>query len=192
MSLNLCIIYGSTREGRLGIRFAKYLQNEFGKRGNNCFLADPNNLKLDTLKNRYVDYDKGKAPKVLEELHNEFTKSDAFIMVSGEYNHFVPPALINILDYFYDEYRRKPSAVTTYSVSPFGGVRASNPLRSFLSQLGMPPINAMLHAPFVGKHFNEEGERIEGDLGERKKEFEFFASELEWYGIALKEARNKS
>ena len=102
MSLNLCIIYGSTREGRLGIRFAKYLQNEFGKRGNNCFLADPNNLKLDTLKNRYVDYDKGKAPKVLEELHNEFTKSDAFIMVSGEYNHFVPPALINILDYFYN------------------------------------------------------------------------------------------
>ena len=65
MSLNLCIIYGSTREGRLGIRFAKYLQNEFEKRCNNCFLADPNNLKLDTLKNRYVDYDKGKAPKVL-------------------------------------------------------------------------------------------------------------------------------
>ena len=112
-------------------------------------------------------------------------------MVSGEYNHFVPPALINILDYFYDEYRRKPSAVTTYSVSPFGGVRASNPLRSFLSQLGMPPINAMLHAPFVGKHFSEEGERIEGDLEERKKEFNFFASELEWYGNALKEARNK-
>ena len=46
MSLNLCIIYGSTREGRLGIRFAKYLQNEFEKRGNNCFLADPNNFCL--------------------------------------------------------------------------------------------------------------------------------------------------
>jgi len=33
MSLNITIIYGSTREGRLGIRFAKYLKNEFSKRG---------------------------------------------------------------------------------------------------------------------------------------------------------------
>ena len=41
MSLKISIIYGSTREGRLGIRFAKHLQNEFIKRGNNCFLADP-------------------------------------------------------------------------------------------------------------------------------------------------------
>ena len=102
------------------------------------------------------------------------------------------PTLINILDHFYDEYRRKPSAVTTYSVSPFGGVRVSNPLRSFLSQLGMPPINAMLHAPFVGKHFNEDGDRTEGDIKERKKEFDFFANEIEWYANALKEARNKS
>ena len=192
MSLKLSIIYGSTRKGRLGIRFAKYLEKEFTKRGNNCFLVDPDDLALDTLKKRYVDYEEGKAPSTLAKLHSQFVETDAFIMVSGEYNHFIPPALINILDHFYDEYRRKPSAVTTYSVSPFGGVRVSNPLRSFLSQLGMPPINAMLHAPFVGKHFNEDGDRTEGDIKERKKEFDLFANEIEWYANALKEARYKS
>ena len=29
MSLKISIIYGSTRDGRLGIRFAKYLTKEF-------------------------------------------------------------------------------------------------------------------------------------------------------------------
>ena len=97
MSLKLSIIYGSTRKGRLGIRFAKYLEKEFTKRGNNCFLVDPDDLALDTLKKRYVDYDEGKAPSTLAKLHSQFVETDAFIMVSGEYNHFIPPALINIL-----------------------------------------------------------------------------------------------
>ena len=35
MSLKISIIYGSTRDGRLGIRFAKYLTKEFKNKGNN-------------------------------------------------------------------------------------------------------------------------------------------------------------
>jgi len=191
MSLNITIIYGSTREGRLGIRFAKYLKNEFSKRGNNCELVDPIDIQLDTLVKRYADYEKNKAPKQLESLHKILDNSDAFVLVSGEYNHFIPPALVNILNHFYIEYQRKPSAVTTYSVSPFGGVRVSSPLRAFLAQLGMPPISSMLHAPFVSKNFNTEGERISDDNEERHKEFEKFATELEWYASALKNARDK-
>ncbi len=191
MSLNITIIYGSTREGRLGIRFAKYLKNEFSKRGNNCELVDPIDIQLDTLVKRYADYEKSKAPQQLESLHKTLDNSDAFIIVSGEYNHFIPPALVNILNHFYIEYQRKPSAVTTYSVSPFGGVRVSSPLRAFLAQLGMPPISSMLHAPFVSKNFNTEGERISDDNEERRKEIEKFSTELEWYANALKNARDK-
>ena len=55
----------------------------------------------------------------------------------------------------------------------------------------MPPISSMLHAPFVSKNFNTEGERISDDIIERHKEFEKFATELEWYAIALKNARDK-
>ena len=189
MTLNISIIYGSTREGRLGIRFAKYLNNEFNKRGNNTNLIDPQDLNLDTLVKRYADYEKDSAPKALEQVHKLLSKSDAFVLVSGEYNHFIPPALVNLLNHFYDEYQKKPSAVTTYSVSPFGGVRVSSPLRAFLAQLGMPPISSMLHAPFVGKNFNSEGERISNDAEERQKEFEKFATEVEWYANALKNAR---
>ena len=122
MSLNISIIYGSTREGRLGIKFAKYLHNEFNKRGNITNLIDPLDLKLDPLIKRYADFEKDSAPKALEQTHKKLSE---FVIVSGEYNHFIPPALVNLLNHFYDEYQKKPSAVTTYSVSPFGGVRVS-------------------------------------------------------------------
>ena len=191
MSLKISIIYGSTRDGRLGIRFAKYLKNEFINRNIEAVLIDPLENNLETLTKRYSDYDSTSAPNSLENIHQELESSDAFVIVSAEYNHFMPPALVNLLNHFYAEYQRKPSAVATYSVSPFGGVRVSTPLRSFLAQLGMPPISSMIHAPFVNKNFNNEGERISEDKDERQKEFIKFAEEIEWYANALKTARNK-
>ena len=191
MSLRISIIYGSTRKGRLGIRFARHLTNKLKKRNNICHLIDPIDLNLNTLEKRYSDYEKGSAPKELKQTHQTLKESDAFVIVSAEYNHFIPPALVNLLNHFYIEYQRKPSAVTTYSVSPFGGVRVSSSLRAFLAQLGMPPISSMLHAPFVNKNFNEDGERTSNDKEERQKEFDKFADELEWYANALKAARNK-
>ena len=127
MSLKISIIYGSTRDGRLGIRFAKYLTKEFINRDIEAVLIDPLNMNLETLTKRYNDYDNNSAPKELENIHQELDSSDAFVIVSAEYNHFLPPALVNLLNHFYIEYQRKPSAVATYSVSPFGGVRVSSP-----------------------------------------------------------------
>ena len=190
MSLKISVIYGSTRDGRQGIKFAKYIMRELISRGNMAILIDPMDINIETLTKRYMDYDKGSAPSSLEKMHQELNTSDAFVIVSAEYNHFMPPALVNVLNHFHSEYQRKPSAITTYSVSPFGGVRVSTPLRAFLTQLGMPPIPAMLHAPFVNKNFNEDGERVSADKEERNKEFIKFSEELEWYANALKVARN--
>ena len=190
MSLKISVIYGSTRDGRQGIKFAKYIKNELSNKGNEVVLIDPMNISIETLTKRYMDYDKGTAPSSLEKMHQELDSSDAFVIVSAEYNHFMPPALVNVLNHFHSEYQRKPSAITTYSVSPFGGVRVSSPLRAFLTQLGMSPIPAMIHAPFVNKNFNEDGERISADKEDRNKEFVKFSEELEWYANALKVARN--
>ena len=190
MSLKISVIYGSTRDGRQGIKFAKHIKNELYNKGNEVVLIDPMNISIETLTKRYLDYDKGTAPSSLEKMHQELDSSDAFVIVSAEYNHFMPPALVNVLNHFHSEYQRKPSAITTYSVSPFGGVRVSSPLRAFLTQLGMPPIPAMIHAPFVNKNFNEDGERVSVDKEDRNKEFVKFYEELEWYANALKVARN--
>lgn len=190
MSLKISVIYGSTRDGRQGIKFAKHIKNALSNKGNEVVLIDPMNISIETLTKRYLDYDKGTAPSSLEKMHQELDSSDAFVIVSAEYNHFMPPALVNVLNHFHSEYQRKPSAITTYSVSPFGGVRVSSPLRAFLTQLGMPPIPTMIHAPFVNKNFNEDGERVSVDKEDRNKEFVKFYEELEWYANALKVARN--
>ena len=49
MSLKISISYGSTRDGRLDIRFAKYLTKEFINRDIETVLNDPLNMNLETL-----------------------------------------------------------------------------------------------------------------------------------------------
>jgi NAD(P)H-dependent FMN reductase len=40
----------------------------------------------------YKEYEKGKAPAVLERLALLYRAADSFIVVSGEYNYSIPPA----------------------------------------------------------------------------------------------------
>ena len=83
--------------------------------------------------------------------------ADAFIIVSGEYNHSIPPALSNLLDHFLEEYFWRPSAIVCYSAGAFGGVRAAMQLRAMLSELGTPSIPSLLPVPRVQDAFDEEG-----------------------------------
>ena len=76
--LNISIIYGSTREGRLGIKFAKYLHNEFNKRGNITNLIDPLDLKLDPLIKRYADFEK-EGKRLQAELENKAMTLDSLM-----------------------------------------------------------------------------------------------------------------
>ena len=56
------------------------------------------------------EYEQGHRPRrVLEELAEIYRRTDAFAIVSGEYNHGIPPALKNLLDHFLEEYFFRPS-----------------------------------------------------------------------------------
>ena len=64
MSLKISVIYGSTRDGRQGIKFAKYVMRELISRGNKAILIDPMDINIETLTKRYMDYGKGSAKKI--------------------------------------------------------------------------------------------------------------------------------
>ena len=81
---------------------------------------------------------------MLERLAGLIKAADGFIIVSGEYNHSIPPALSNLLDHFLEEYFWRPSAIVCYSAGPFGGVRAAMQLRAMLCELGTPSIPSLL------------------------------------------------
>lgn len=189
MTLTCSIIYGSVRTDRQGIKVAKYLEKQLKARHIDVRFIDPRTYDLPFLDRMYKEYEPGTAPAVMEELSGIFNDSDVFLIVSGEYNHSIPPALKNLLDHFQKEYYFKPSAIASYSAGSFGGVRAAVHLRAILGELGMPAISSILPFPLIGKLFNDQLEpqnkRIESTTSR-------FIDELIWYAEALKKQRKIS
>ena len=156
------------------------------KRGHKATLIDPLETPLPLLDKMYKEYAPGQCAEPLATLAAQIKAADAYIIVSGEYNHSVPPALSNILDHFLEEYFWKPSAIVCYSGGPFGGVRAAMQLRAMLGELGMPSIPSIFAIPKVQDAFDDAGMPSDGTNNGR---IERFMSELEWYAGAFKAAR---
>src|SRR5262249_18737711 len=149
-------------------------------------LVDPMEQQLPLLDRMYKEYAPGEAPKAMERLAGLIKAADAFLIVSGEYNHSIPPALSNLLDHFLEEYFWRPSAIVCYSAGAFGGVRAAVQLRAMLCELGMPSIPSILPVPAVQEAFDDEGRPKDEEYHRRAGRF---LDELEWYANALKTAR---
>jgi NAD(P)H-dependent FMN reductase len=188
MSLHIVVLGGSVRSDRQGIKAAKFVERSLVARGQRVTSVDPAEVQLPLLDRMYKEHPKGTAPEVLERLATLYRSADAFVVVSGEYNHSVPPALSNLLDHFLEEYFWRPSAIVCYSAGPFGGVRAAMQLRAMLCELGMPSIPSLFPIPRVGQAFDDEGLPADPDANRR---FARFASELEWYAGALRDGRAK-
>jgi NAD(P)H-dependent FMN reductase len=150
-------------------------------------LVDPVEFALPLLDKRYKEYPPGEAPEVLERLAAIIMPADAYIVVSAEYNHSIPPALSNLLDHFLEEYFFKPSAIVCYSPGAFGGVRAAMQLRAMLPEMGTPSIPSILAFPKVHEVIDEEGRTT--DPARTDKATDRFLGELEWYANAMKAAR---
>lgn len=187
MALKIVVIYGSVRSERQGIKAAYFIVNALKERKHDVILVDPKEYDLPLLDKMYKEYEKGKAPEVLEKLAKIFGEADAFVVVTAEYNHSPPPALVNLLDHFMEEYFFRPSAIVSYSGGGFGGVRAASHLRDMLGELGMSAIPSSFPISKV-QEFSDNGEPSDKGYNERVKKF---LDELEWYAEALKEARKK-
>ena len=188
MGLKTVVLVGSVRSGRQGIKAARYVERSLTVRGHDVTVVDPITVQLPLLDRMYKEYEKGKAPAMLEELATLYRSADAFVIVTGEYNHSIPPALSNLLDHFLEEYFFRPSAIVCYSGGPFGGVRAAMQLRAMLCELGMPSISSLFPIPKIRDVFDNDGRPLDPGVDRR---FGRFAAELEWYASALRDARAK-
>src|SRR6266571_8043983 len=125
------IIEGSIREGRLGERVAKWVATEAGKTAG-----------FETELVRLVDhklplYDLPLVPEgghepfeneVVRRWSEKIESADAYIVVTGEYNHSIPGALKNALDYLFAEVGGKPAGIVSYSNGVVGGARSAEHL----------------------------------------------------------------
>ena len=183
--LSVAVLLGSVRRDRMGIRAARLVVGELERRGHAVHLVDPLELQLPLLDRMYKEHPPGEAPEPLEHLADLYRSVDGFLVVSGEYNHGIPPALKNLLDHFLEEYFWRPSGIVCYSAGGFGGVRAAMQLRMTLAELGMPSISSLLPIPRIGETIDEHG--VASEVTERS--MNRFLDEFEWFARALAEAR---
>lgn len=126
MTVNIGIILGSTREGRVSPQVGEWVKEVANKRGDANYtiidLADYNLPLLGTADAPgAVDWSKAVAAQ------------DGFVFIVQEYNHSITGALKNALDYLRVEWNNKAAGIVSYG--SVGGARAAEHLRGILGEL---------------------------------------------------------
>ena len=189
MPLNILVLYGSYRRGRMGIRLADYLINGFQQLGHAAELIDAMQIGLPMLDQRYSDFPPGEAPEAMAALADRLSTADALVFVAGEYNRGVQPGLKNLVDHYLKEFDRRPAGIASYSAGRYAGVNSHAAWTVTLSAMGMTVIPERLSVGQIGQTLNEQGQ-AQGDGGSAlERGFASFANSLIWWAEAAKGAR---
>jgi NAD(P)H-dependent FMN reductase len=190
----VAVLLGSVRSERLGDRAAKWVTAQLKARGHEAVLVDAAALELPILDKMWKEVKKDPPAKYaplrdkLAPLADLYARADGFCIVSGEYNHSIPPGLANLIDYFLEEYFWRPSAIVCYSRTPFGGVRAAMQLCALLAETGMPSISSIQPIPSISEALTKDGVALTEALAEKSGKF---FDEFEWYMRAFGAERAK-
>lgn len=189
MALNILVLYGSYRRGRLGIRLADYIVAEFQKLGHRAELIDAMAIGLPMLDRRYSDYPAGEAPANMADLAGRLSMADAFVFVAGEYNRGMQPGLKNLVDHYLAEFERRPAAIASYSMGRFAGVNSHATWTVTLSAMGMAVVPQRLSVGQIDQTLNERSEP-QGEGGKAlERGFASLAEDVIWWALAAKAAR---
>ncbi|MEK6974027.1 MAG: NAD(P)H-dependent oxidoreductase [Nanoarchaeota archaeon] len=189
-NLDIKIILGSTREGRLGERVSKFVNSVTQKRKNIIF-------DFIDLKDWNIPFLNDKNPPGMGIYSNDIVKKwakkidegDAYIIITPEYNRGYPAVLKNVLDVIYKEWNNKPVAFVSYGGS-VGGSRAVEQLRQVAIELQMAPIREGVHIAMIWEAFDQNNELKNKQVYEQR--VESMLDQLFWWANALKEARSKT
>ncbi len=184
-AMKIPVLYGSMRRDRAGIRAAHWVMQALEARGHEPVLVDALEVQLPLLDRMFKEYAKGEAPDNMQRLADLYRSADGFLIVSGEYNNGIQPALKNLLDHFLEEYFWRPSGIVCYSAGQFGGVRAAMQLRMTLAELGMSSVPSLMPIPRIGTALSEAGIAADARLD---RSLNRFLDEFLWYANALRAA----
>ena len=183
----ISVFVGSTRTGRIGRRVADWIARTLESRGHRVHIIDPEEHEV-LLTLRIPNHYRPEPDEELAAISARLEESDGFVLVTNEYNHSFSGALKNAIDHFMPEYKRKPFLIASYSVGPYGGVRANEALRPVVSELKGVPAPLALLIGEVNTLIGEDGTISDEGFVERASgAFEDF----EWYVTALKAARER-
>lgn len=153
----LKIIIASTRPGRKGIHVADWFAETVK------MYSDFETEILDLAMINLPFLDEPKHPRLQQYEHDHTKKwsakineADAFICIIPEYNYSAPPALINAIDFVYNEWNYKPMGIISYG-GISGGLRSAQMCKQVFSTVKMVALPEGVPLPFFEKRIDDNG-----------------------------------
>jgi NAD(P)H-dependent FMN reductase len=153
----LSVIIGSTRPGRAGLAIADWFADRARQHGAfEIDVVDLAELNLPML-------DEPNHPRLRQYTHQHtkdwsacVAESDAFVIVTPEYNHGYSAATKNAIDYLHHEWHYKPVGFVSYG-GVAAGTRAMQQLKQVVTALRMLPLTDAVNVPFHTQFLDDDG-----------------------------------
>jgi NAD(P)H-dependent FMN reductase len=137
------VIVGSTRPGRKADVVARWVRDLAAKR------ADLTAELVDLADYGLPHFDEVLPPSMAPSTRPAvrrwaatIARFDGFVFVTPEYNHSIPGALKDAVDFLFQEWQHKSAGFVSYGVH--GGTRAAEHLRLVLGQLGVADVRSQV------------------------------------------------
>ena len=126
--LNVGIILGSTRQGRVSPQVGEWVKGIADKRGDaNYEIVDIADYQLP-----FLGTTDGTEPGIAA-WNEKLNSLDGFVFIVQEYNHSITGALKNALDFTREAWNNKAAGIVSYGST--GGARAAEHLRGIMGEL---------------------------------------------------------
>jgi NAD(P)H-dependent FMN reductase len=185
--INIGIVVASTRPGRIGREVGEWVYKNAPTHGAAEYeLLDIADFALPL-------FDESVVPMVTPGIRPHtrrwaasMARLDGFIFVTPEYNHGIPAALKNAIDYVYAEWNNKVAGFVSYGAD--GGVRAVEQLRGVLAQTRMATVGPQVALSLLDdfRDFHELMPRAR-----HQTTFTTMVADLESWAAALQGVRDR-
>ena len=185
--INIAIIIGSTRPGRVGVDVATWVNQLAQQRKDAKFeLVDILDFNLPLLDEP--------VPAAMGQYSKPHTKAwaakievfDAYVFVTPEYNHATCGALKNAIDFLYKEWNNKAAGFVSYGSA--GGTRAVENLRLIMAELQVADVRNQVSLSLSADF---ENYRAFKPQAHHQKSVNEMLNQLVAWGKALKTCRKK-
>jgi NAD(P)H-dependent FMN reductase len=173
--LQVAVIVGSTREGRVGDGIGRWFGEQARCRDDLAVtMVDLADFPFP------ANYPRRPAPSMVAFV-DQIGRAEAFVVVTPEYNHSFPASLKQAIDYAYDEWQAKPVGFVSYGCGSLG-THAVDHLRTVFTALHAVTMRDSVAFDLLAVAPQRDGER----LGPAVRTL---LDQLCWWGLALRAAR---
>ena len=174
---HIAILSSSVRVGRHSHRVAMYFKKyiEENKLAS-VEIIDLHEYQFPIFDER-LRFQKNPTPQMID-FSARIKNADGVLIVTPEYNGGYPAALKNAVDLLYDEWHRKPIAISTVSDGIFGDTQVITSLQFSLWKIRAWTVPAMFPVPKVDHSFDENGNALDKEATDKRAKL--FIDELLW------------